>query len=268
MKQLALLACFILAIMSAATIARADAPRPGGLSGRFMIAPDKPMSEGLAYFYNLSTGPAPSHDRYWRVPDNVRELDKEGRFTIELPAGEYCVGAVKRSGSPQIGPPMEGDIFLLSLDDTGKPRKIAVKSGDKLDIGVIATPRPAVKSSPPQGITAIEGVVQDEAGKPVEGALVLAFLSPTIIGKPLFVSERSGKDGGFLLRVHEGGTFYLKLRTTYGGGPPRAGAMLDGNKEEPLHPVIVKNGETARGVVLKGKLFPGRGRDKQQLITK
>ena len=263
MKHLVVFACFAITIMSAVTIAQADAPLPGVLSGRFMIAPDTPMSDGLAYFYNLSTGPAPSRDRYWRVPDNVRNLDKEGRFSIQLPAGNYCVGAVKRNGPPQIGPPREGDIFLLSLDDTGTPRKIAVKGGDKVDMGVVAAPRPTAPSTPPIGITAIEGIVQDDAGKPVEGALVLAFISPTIIGKPLFVSERSGKDGRFLLRVHEGGTFYLKLRNTYGGGPPRAGAMLDGNKEEPLHPVVVKTGETARNVVLKGRLFPGRGRNKE-----
>jgi hypothetical protein len=228
-----------------------------------MLAPDMPMDGGLAYFYNLSTGPAPSHDRYWRVPDNVKAVDKDGRFKVELTAGDYCVGAVKRSGPPHIGPPADGDVFLLSLDDAGKPRKITVKSGENIDMGVIAGARSAAKSSSPQGMTGIEGVVQDEAGKPIEGALVLAFISPTIIGKPLFVSDRSGRDGRFQLRVNEGGTLYLKLRSTYGGGPPRAGAMLDGNKEEPLHPVTVKTGETVGGVVLKGKIFPGRGREKE-----
>jgi hypothetical protein len=261
MKQLFIAVGCVIAFMAAATIAMADAPKLGALSGQFMISPGMPMSEGLAYFYNLATGPAPSRDRYWRVPDNVKGLDKEGRFTIELAAGDYCVGAVKRHGSPQIGPPQKGDVFLLDLDDKGKPKIISVSSGKNIDMGVVSGASLSTNSSVSEGLTAVEGVVRDSEGKPVEGALVLAFISPTIIGKPLFVSERSGKDGRFLLRVHEGGIYYLKLRNTYGGGPPRAGAILDGNKEEPLHQVSVKTGETARGVVLTGKIFPGRGRD-------
>lgn len=259
MKHLLAATLCALVILSAVSFAGADVPQPGTLNGQFMVSSDKPMSDGLAYLYNLATGPAPSREKYWRVPDNVTKLDKEGRFTIRLSAGDYCIGAIKRQGTPQIGPPLDGDLFLLILDDKGKPRKYSVKNGENLDIGVISGARPFMPLSNAKGITAIEGTVQDSEGKPVADALVLAFLTPTIIGKPLFVSEKSGKDGKFLLRVHDGGTFYLKLRNSYGGGPPNTGAVLDGNKEEPMQQVFVKAGQITKDVVIKGKVFPGRG---------
>jgi len=263
MKQLVVTVFCAIAFLSAATVALADAPKPGNLTGQFMISTGTPMSGAVVYFYNLATGPAPSRDRYWRVPDHVKELDKDGRFTIQLVAGNYFVGAVKRHGAAKIGPPQAGDLFLLSLDDKGKSRKITVKSGETVDMGVISGTQQPAESSASEAVTAIAGTVLDSEGKPVEGALVFAFTTPTVVGKPLFVSERSGKDGSFLLRVHEGGTFFLKLRNTFGGGPPLAGAVQDGNREEPLYPASVKTGETARGIVLKGKLFPGRGESKK-----
>ncbi len=222
------------------------------------------MTDGLVYIYNLATGPAPSRDKYWRVPDNVTKLDKEGRFTVNLVAGDYCVGAIKRQGPPQIGPPLEGDLLLLIPGDKGTPKKFSVKSGENLDIGINGGARPFTVPKVAKDITAIEGTIVDEEGKPIADALVLAFLTPTIVGKPLFVSEKSGKDGKFLLRVHDGGRFYLKLRGSYGGGPPNTGAVIDGKKEEPMQQVFVKSGNITKDVVLKGKIFSGRGQQQQE----
>lgn len=257
-----LTAALLMAVFLVTGTAVAEESRTGTLSGQFRIDAKAPMTDGMVYVYNLATGPAPSHDRYWRIPDFVEKLDGEGRFTLELPAGDYCIGAIKRSGATQIGPPQQGDFFLLALDDTKHPRKFAVAKGEKRDIGVVTGAQP-YKAAAAAGVTGIEGTILDLAGAPVEGAMVFAFLTPTIVGKPLFVSDRSGKDGKFLLRVHEGGTYYLKVRDNYGGGPPRGGSVLDGNKEEPLHKVTVKTGEIAGGAVLKGKKFPGRGPNKE-----
>lgn len=257
-----LTAALLMAVLLVAGVAAADGFRTGTLSGQFKVDAKAPMADGMVYVYNLATGPAPSHDRYWRVPDFVEKLDKDGRFAIELPSGEYCIGAIKRSGATQIGPPQEGDFFLLALDDKKLPRKVALGQGEKKDIGVLSGAQP-YKVVPAAGITGIEGTILDLEGAPVEGTMVFAFMTPTVVGKPLFVSDRSDKSGKFLLRVHEGGTYYLKVRDNYGGGPPRGGAVLDGNKEEPLVKVTAKTGEIARGAVLKGRKFPGRGPNKE-----
>ena len=256
-------AALLIVIILVAGYAGADEFRTGTLSGQLKISGETPMSEGMVYVYNLATGPAPSHDRYWRVPDFVEKLDKDGRFSIDLPPGEYCIGAIKRRGAPQIGPPLEGDYFVVGLDEKNLPKKYQVSKGDKRDIGVISGALPYKQLPAKEGITGAEGTVLDPEGKPVEGAMVFAFMTSTIVGKPLFVSDRSGKDGKFLLRVHEGGSYYLKVRDSYGGGPPRGGALLDGNKEEPLMKVTPKTGEIIRGITLKGRKFPGRGPNKE-----
>lgn len=258
-----LTAALLMALLMVAGSAAADEFRTGTLTGQFKADAGAPMTDGMVYIYNLAAGPAPSHDRYWRVPDFVEKLDKDGRFAIELPPGEYCIGAIKRRGPAQIGPPLEGDLFVLGLDEKGLPKKFTVAKGEKRDIGVLSGAQPYKALPPAKDVTGIEGTVLDVDGKPVEGAMVFAFMTSTVVGKPLFVSDRSSKDGKFLLRVHEGGTYYLKVRDSYGGGPPRGGAVLDGNKEEPLHKVTVKNGEISRGSVLKGRKFPGRGPNKE-----
>lgn len=261
MKQLFVAFFCVVALLSARDGARAAAFQPGTMTGRFMLTQQTPMSDGLVYIYNLANGPEPSRDRYWRVPDHFMKLDKDGRFTVQLLEGTYCVGAIKRNGPPQIGPPQEGDMFLLGTDGNGQPRKFTVKSNETVDLGVISGAKPFAPSLDTKGLTAIEGTILDAEGKPEAGVLVFAFPTPTVIGKPLFVSDRSARDGKFVLRVSEGGTYYLKLRSTFGGGPPQAGAILDGNKEQPLHRVTVKTGETIQGVSLTGKRFPGRGKD-------
>lgn len=236
--------------------------RTGTLSGKFKIPANMPMDEGLVYIYNLASGPAPSKDRYWRIPDNVILTDKDGYFSTELLAGDYCVGAVKRKGPKHIGPPQVGDLFTLSLDSHGKPKIYSLKVGEKIDLGILTgTKTGNLKKA--KGLTVIEGTIEDYQGKKVKGTLVLAFITPVVIGKPLFVSDRSSKDGRFSLRVHEGGIYYLKVRNSYGGGPPEAGAVLDGKREEPLVPVFVKTGESVRNVLLKGQIFSGRGREKE-----
>lgn len=250
-------------VLSATISFGAEDVKNATMTGKFMIKTGQPMSGALFYVYNLATGPAPSRDKYWRVPDHAKAVNDDGSFSIDLPEGIYCVGAVQRlRGASRIGPPEDGDFFLLSLDDKGLPKKYPAKNGERLDVGTITGARQIKTPFLVAGTTAIEGSIRDEEGKPVEGAMAFAFLTPTIVGKPLFVSERSFKEGKFVLRVPEGGTYYIKIRNDFGGGPPRAGKVLDGNKEEPLLQVSVKTGETANIGILKVKKFPGRGPEK------
>lgn len=270
MRKIVSAACISLCIL--VTFGQSFAKeKVGTLSGQLMIKDDGPMGEGMVFLYNAETGPPPSRDKYWRVPDFVAEIDAKGRFNVELLEGKYCLGAIKRLAAKQIGPPAEGDYFLISRDENGSPKVYAVKTGEKRDIGIIAEAVPFKKPVATGGITAVEGNVMDAEGKPVEGALVFAFVTPNIVGKPMFVSDRSAKDGTYRLRVHEGGTYYLKTRNVYGGGPPLSGEVVDiyGERGQvargQVAPVVVtvKTGETVKGINLKGIPFPGRGPNAQ-----
>lgn len=235
----------------------------GTLSGRLMLADNTPMSQSLLYLYDLAMGPVPSQDRYWRVPDYPVEIGDDGRFSIPVLPGEYSIAAIRRADRVQIGPPETGDIFMISMDEAGLPRKHALKSGTDLDLGDIRQNfQAAVPQNSSRVSTAIEGSIRNHDGKPLEGVMVFAFTTPATIGKPLFISGRSDVNGAFKLQLFEGGTYYLKTRNELGGGPPQTGNLIDGNRLEPLVPVSVKTGETTRGIVLKTKTFPGRGRNK------
>ena len=239
-----------------------NAQQLAGLSGRILLADGSPLTDGLLYLYNLNRGPLPSQDRYWRIPNQVQQIDGNGRFSsTQVPPGKYSIGAIKRSKNLHIGAPESGDIFILSLNDEGLPQMYDLKAGIPADLGDIREIRQlAVKKSQPMETTAIEGIITDSNGQPLEGVYAFAFAKAFVSGKPLFASEPSNGKGQFRLNLAEGGTYYLKARNDLGGGPPQTGLIIDGSKSEPLLQVSVNTGEVSDGIVLKTKTFPGRGR--------
>ena len=235
--------------------------KTGYLSGRLMIKNGGPLDGGMAFLFNHAAGPPPSPEKYWRVPDEIVPIGKDGRFKAELIEGTYYLGAIKRLAGKEIGPPQEGDFFLISRDAAGEPMQYFVGKGKETDVGTIAEATPFRRSmlKLEGGITAIEGTIVGPTGKPVEGALVFAFLTPAMVGKPVFVSERTGKDGKFLLRVFGSDHYYLKTRDVYGGGPPKVGAVIGSYGEDTPIPVDVKAGEIKKGVEIKVVRFTGQG---------
>ena len=249
MKKMAFLTtCFFLI---AAVIASAQVAGKGIITGKLMLKDGRPMSGGSVFFFHDATGPRPSEERYWRVPDAVAPIGDGGRFSMELPPGKYYVGAMKRiSAEKNVGPPGEGDYFLKGQDAGGNPKPFFVKQGETTDIGTIAEGVPfkmeVVKYG--EGITSIEGVVRDPDGKPVEGAAIFGYKKQAARGKPLFASDKTGKDGKYILRVDEGGKYYLKVRDVFGGGPPVRGAIVGGYWEERPVEVSAKTGEATKGI--------------------
>ena len=218
------------------------------------------MGGGLVHFFDAETRSIPKPDKYWRVPDEIANIDENGEFTVKLREGKYYMGAIKRtSGIKDVGPPLKGDLFFTSSDEKGSLKVYYVKKGKEINLGTISEATPYKGWSIKDNFTSIEGRVLVD-GRPVEGALVLGYISPTMIGKPDFVSERADKDGKYILRVPEGGSYYLMARDIYGGGPPVEGAIVGvyGAKKMPTA-VTVKTGESTKGIDIKVIMFPGRG---------
>ena len=120
-----------------------------------------------------------------------------------------------------------------------------------------------------KGVTAIEGVVVDQAGKPVANAAVLAYLNPTAEGRPTFVSDRTAGNGTFQLRVAGAGTYYLKVRSVLGGGAPLPGEFLNTTAEFATVTVTLAKDQILKGISLQGKWFnrqeQGPGRTRREL---
>ena len=243
--------------------AGANSLKTGTLSGQILTTDGTPLSGGMIHFFNDAAGPPPSMDKYWRVPDFMKALDKDGKFTVELPEGNYYVGVMKRVSGKNVGPPREGDYFYISADGIGVPKAYSVKGATQIDLGRMAKAVPFKSSTVNygKGITAIEGTVLDAEGKPVENAFVFAFVSAAAVGRPLFVSDPTGRDGKFILRVSDGGKFFLKARSVYGGGPPVAGEIIGEYGEKEPVAVTVSKGERLGGFVIKVSKF-AKGVDK------
>ncbi|MBI5739254.1 MAG: carboxypeptidase regulatory-like domain-containing protein [Nitrospirae bacterium] len=222
----------------------------GWISGRMMIKGGGPMSNGMIAFFDAQTGPPPSLDKYFRVPDGVDGIDAEGRFRTMLPVGRYYLGAIKRVSGDKAGPPQDGDYFIISEDKAGNPRQYLIEKDKELNIGVIADAVP-YKRRVPEDATGISGTVHDMAGSPVEGAIVFAYYTETMTGIPPFTSYKTGKDGKYIITVDRGGRYYLRVRDVYGGGPPVPGAIMGGYGEEMPAPVTVKTGELTGNVDIK-----------------
>lgn len=251
----------VLTIFLMCAAASAQDVKIGTLTGQIMIKGNGPMAGGLVFVFNDASGPPPSVDKYWRVPDNVVKINAEGKFSADLPAGKYYLGAKKAMAGKDIGPPQEGDLFYTFSGGKGMPKAYTVEEGKKTDVGVIAEATPFRKELVKfdDGITAIEGVIIDGNNTPVQGALVFVYISSSMVGRPLFASEKTGKDGRYILRVHEGGSYYLRVRSLYGGGPPAAGEIIGAyGTTEPVA-VTVKTGEKVKDITIKVKRFAGRG---------
>jgi hypothetical protein len=267
-KNKVILFSFILLLLAIPIFA--EEIETGWISGQIMIKGDGPMSNGMVVFFNAETGPPPAPDKYLRIPDEVGDLDEEGKFRMELPVGKYYMGAIKRMSGEQIGPPQDGDYFFISRDQEGIPVAYIIEKGKSLSVGVISEAVP-FKRTVAENITGISGTITDLTGKPVEGAIVFAYITETMTGLPPFTSYRTGPDGKYLIRVDKGGKYYLRVRDVYGGGPPVAGAVMGGYGEEAPVPVEVKTGEVTQGIdikVIRHLEIGPKGRQMQQTTEK
>jgi len=200
---------------------------------------NKALVSGYIGFF-LTSGRMPDPRRFWRTPDSVYSLDKDGKFNAQVPDGNYYVIAIKKS-EKDLGPPESGDEFFYFMDCKG-PMVIEVKKGTKLDLGTKNTVPAAFVSE--QDVTVIKGTIQDEEGKTVPGIYVGAYDKSVMLGKINYISQKSDKEGRYELRLPEGGNNNVVARLRL-GGPPVPGdyyaRVCEDNK-----PITIKTGETLK----------------------
>lgn len=236
--------------------------KPGTVTGRIMVKDkeDMPLAWGQILFYNVSTGPPPKPAKYERIPDMWKNINAEGRFTVELPEGRYYMGAVKRLSGEEFGPPQNGDYVFISLNEQGRPKEYYIQEGTFLDVGTIAEAIPLDRGilGERRITTAIEGTIVDTDFKPVKGAVVTAFAQPTLGMNPLFVSDKTDEKGKYILPVTEG-TYYLRVRNRFAPGPPVHGEIIGYYGDRSPAPVPVPECKIVKGTDFQVILFPGRG---------
>lgn len=253
-------ACIIVGLALVVTTA-ALAAEPERSTGRIKgtVAAKGGVSSETVAFFDLLTGPPPDPARYFRIPDEVIFTDPLGSFSVELPVGKYYVAALGRKGSKRMGPPDEGDFVYLPRDAQGRLNIYVVTAKETTDIGSLDGAVAYAAPSPREPSTRIEGIITGKDGKPAEGVFAVASRVPNLSARPLFVSLATGKDGRYSLRVHPGGRYFLRVRATFGEGPPERGALLGTYGGGSPKPVDVERGQVVGGKDMLVEPFAGRG---------
>jgi hypothetical protein len=174
------------------------------------------------------------------VPAAVSEpTGADGTYSLPLPPGNWFVVAA-RSAAKELSGIAEGDLFCFY---GGNPVRVSPGRATNVGFNLVALGRdPAPDPAYP-----LSGVVIDEEGKPLPGAVVYVYRDPAdgFKGMPLFFT-RTGADGAFRARAGKG-TFFVVVRKRESGelfGPTSIGdrfGYYHGN------PVTLAAGET-RGI--------------------
>lgn len=254
---------FILAaiclLFSYASGASSEEVLTGTITGKILGKNGESLSGGKVVLFRAESGPVPSHTHYWRIPDEIVDINDDSAFAANLAEGKYFLAAIRKSTNESIGPPQEGDLIypFRRKDLKASQESYIVSKGTNTNVGVIAEAVP-FKMDPVGSdtrITSIQGTVRDTQGNPVSDGIVFAYLKPKFTGKPLFSSDRTGKDGKYSLRVSEGGRYYIKTRNTREAGHPNEGEIIGVYGNDAPLAVSVRTGETTTGIDVVGKQF-------------
>ncbi len=217
----------------------------GLISGKLVTDEGRPMADAMVFFFNDKSGPPPSPDKYWRIPDHVLTVNGEGRFAVDLAEGNYYIGVVPSGSWQHDGPPRGENFLFLGQKPDGGLTPHPVRNGEETDLGIISESELfKMIDSSGELTSTIEGFILNDDGIPAEKAIAFAYPAPGTDTKPLFVSDSTDEDGRYTLRLHEGGTYYLKARFKY--------KASSSDEEKPLA-VTVKTGETISGILLNVK---------------
>lgn len=246
-------AALFLSMLLIAVLAGAEEKKPSGtVTGRI---PCGESCRGVASLWDAS-GPAPDPRRYIVIPVSFSTLQPDGSFRVSAPPGRYYVGAIVRSNSESnVGPPRPGDRIFMTPDAAGKAKEVEIRAGESVDLGLQDEGWKYAGFSAAEG-PAVAGTIATREGKPVPGLLVFAFDNSELSGTPVAVSERTGGDGSFLLRLPRPGTVYLRVMENYGGGRPTQGGYMGVYGDAEPQPLMVESEKTVRGIKIKALRLP------------
>lgn len=199
---------------------------------------------GMIAFFNKEIGPMPDLEYYVRVPDYVFELEKDNTFNGKISKGEYYIG-ISLNEKGKESPLKKGDYYFIFKDTFNFTEQ------KEYDIGLISAKPSKIESFKVK--TAIEGIVVDENGKPVENVYVFAFLKSAKRTKPLYISEPTDSKGRFMLRLGGSGSYYLKVRERNNAGTPKQNSIIGvygGREPKEVH---VTEGEIIKGIEIKAE---------------
>jgi hypothetical protein len=139
-------------------------------------------------------------------------------FSINLQPGTYYLGALIITDPGRgPGPPREGEKFYFVRDDKNNLFQLSVKANEVKDLGKLTGALPEAFLAAINMIT-VTGRLLVEGDKPFAGGIVLAKTDMKS-QRPDFISERTGEDGRYVIKLPADTAYYLVSRQRVIGRP-------------------------------------------------
>lgn len=192
--------------------------RMGTLSGQLVNEGGESLPGGVVSFFNTQKGIPPLIGNMHRIPDMVGRMDSAGKFSIKLLPGSYYLGALIITDPGRgPGPPQQGDTFYFARDDQDNLREFTLAVKEEKDVGQVVGALP--ESFPVVvNLLTVQGRLLKEDGTPFIGGVVLVKTDMNN-QRPDFVSQRTGENGEYLLKLPPDIAYYLLGRERAVGRP-------------------------------------------------
>lgn len=214
-------------------------PNTGSELGRVDGTVVVPLEGTYLYVYK------PGMDLYGPAFSISEATGPDGKFTLQLPPGDYTVVARKRVNGDASGPVVAGDNKSDFIRLTVKPGHSEMTVVAPVKVGDARRLSKEVAVSK----TGLTGKILDADGNPVEGARVHVYDHVQMSERPKYVSEKTGPDGTYLIFLPTGGTYYLAARDKF-GGPPKLGDLYGRYDQGTIEPsaVVIRDNEVLQNV--------------------
>ena len=212
-------------------------PGPTGIAGQVTTKEGLPAAGAAVYAYRSPKGGL-------RGPADFEAMvNAEGDYFLDLVEGTYHLAARLRQSGSDAGPPRPGDAWAVFGQNPVTVQQGMTSHADLVLRGV-TQPMLLKEGSLSSGDTGFFGRIVDAGGRPVAGAITLAYRTPDHRRMPDFTAAATGSDGRFVLYLPFGGTYCLAARTKTRGQP------LDG---EPYG--VLAGGEEGCRTIARGELL-------------
>jgi hypothetical protein len=240
-------------ICQAAEIAAPPGAAGGLVSGQIITDAEEALTSGRVALFSADIGPPSRQGNLRRVPEVITSMTADGIFSVRLPAGRYYLGAMSRDMSRGPGPPAAGENAFSAVSGNS-PLIIDVAEGTETELGPI-TVRSRVRYPDQANYFTVTGKVSDMQGKPFAGAYIFVKIDPRS-QRPNFISEKTGRNGRFKIKLPAGKSYHLLAKDTVSLGKPLPGKHIGAYNGPGLGssiipapaPITGKKGETLAGI--------------------
>ncbi len=200
----------------------------------------KPVSGAIVYVYPDLTSQFKGMGLGMSAPTS-----EQGLFELPLPGGTYYLVVRMRKSGNFAGPLRAGDLFGYL---PGNPLALQEGKVARVHIPLIEVPEKVERyASTMFGNTSITGRIINARGEPVAGSQAMLYDDPMMLNRPLYVSQRTGPDGRFILSFPQGGVYYLAARDQL-GGTPAPGEIYGRYQGSPDHSVRIRTGKSLENI--------------------